>query len=233
MWRVAFWLWATLSLASCAGRVTSGTPTTVEFQSGDDLIAALQSAGVQTSETAKVALPFLGLPGRVWQVGQTEVQIFTFPSVAQREQVSRTIAPDASSVNGQAVDWANRPNIWASGRLMVVYVGTDGGTILLLSGILGDALTQPAGGPGGPYPPAVAAAIAAVAEEGNITPGAVEVVSYEVAQWPDACLGLPDPGEACAQHVTSGWRIELRVNGKTVVMRSDDVGTALRRQAGP
>ncbi len=135
-------------------------------------------------------------------------------------------------MNGQAVDWADKPNIWASGRLMVVYLGTDGGTILLLSGILGDPLTQPAGEQGGPYPPAVVAAIAAVAREDQVDPGVIEVVAYAAAQWPDTCLGLPKPAEACAQHVTSGWRIQLRVSGQTVVIRSDDVGGVLRRESG-
>lgn len=233
MRRVALSLWMAFGLASCAGGAASGTAVSAGFQSSDEFIAALQSAGAQTTETAKMALPIFGVPGQVWQVGQAEVQTFSFPSVAAREQISRAIAPDARSVNGQAVDWADRPNIWASGRLIVVYVGTDGGTILLLSGLLGDALTQPAGGQGGPYPPAVAAAIAIVAQENNVTPGAIEVVSFEAAQWPDACLGLPAPGEVCAQHVTPGWRIQLRVNGQLVVVRSDDVGANLRPKSGP
>lgn len=230
MHRVAFWLWAAFCLASCVGPVTAGTATPAGFQSGADLIAALQSAGAQTSETEKMPVSTFGAPGRVWQVGQAEIQVFTFPGAAEREVVSQTIPPDAHSVNDQAVDWADKPNIWASGRLIVVYVGTDGGTILLLSGILGDPLTQPAGEQGGPYPPAVAAAIAAVAQENKVDPGVIEVALYEAAQWPDTCLGLPGPGEACAQHVTSGWRIQLRVNGQTVVMRSDDIGAVLRRE---
>jgi hypothetical protein len=223
---------AALWLSGCGVPVTAGTVTPDGFQSGSELSAALQAAGAQTSTTDKTSVSFFGASGQVWQVGPAEVQVFSYPSTAEREKVSLTIPPDAHSVSGQAVDWADKPNIWATGRLIVVYVGTDGGTILLLSGLMGDPLTQPAGAQGGPYPPSVAAAIVAVAQEDQVDPGAIDVVSYEAAHWPDTCLGLPKPGEACAQHVTSGWRIQLRVNGQTVVMRSDDVGAILRREAG-
>jgi len=229
---VSLWLMAALWLSGCAVPVTAGTVTPAGFQSGPELSAALQAAGAQTSTTDKTPVSFFGAPGQVWKVGPAEVQVFSYPGTADREKVSRTIPSDAHSVNGQAVDWADKPNIWASGRLIVVYLGTDGGTILLLSGLMGDPLTQPAGAQGGPYPPSVAAAIAAVAQEDQVDPGVIEVVSYEAAQWPDTCLGLPKQGEACAQHVTSGWRIQLRVNGTALVIRSDDVGTILRREPG-
>ncbi len=194
MRHVSLWLIAALWLSGCAGPVTAGTAMPAGFNSGPELMAALQAAGAQISETKKMPVSYFGAPGQVWQVGPAEVEVFTYPGTADREKVSQTIPPDAHDVNGQAVDWADKPNIWASGRLMVVYIGTDGGTILLLSGLLGDPLTQPAGVQGAPYPPSVAAAIATVAQENQVDPGAIEVVSYEAAQWPDTCLGLPKPG---------------------------------------
>ena len=56
----------------------------------------------------------------------------------------------------------------------------------------------------------------------------LEVVEAEEREWPDACLGLADEGEACAQVITPGWRVTLRAAGETYVLRTDEEGTAVR-----
>ncbi len=40
----------------------------------------------------------------------------------------------------------------------------------------------------------------------------ISVLSVTATDWPDACLGRPKPGEACAQVVTPGYRVELRLD---------------------
>jgi hypothetical protein len=125
--------------------------------------------------------------------------------------------------------WPDRPHIWAAGRLIVVYVGTDGGTVLLLEGILGDPITEEGEAGEAPYPPAVTAAIRSLSQELGIDPGVVEVLGYEGVDWPDTCLGLPRPEEACGQVITSGWRIRLRAGGAEYELRTDALGTAVRR----
>ncbi len=231
--RVVLGLVCVLWLASCAAPANTPTPTQAGFQTAADLMTALQGASAQVAETAKMPLASFGGTGQVWQVGAVELQVFTYPTVADRQRVSQAIPADAHVVNGQPVEWPAKPNIWASGRLIVVYMGTDGGTILMLSGLLGDPLTQPANEQAGPYPPAVAAAIAAAAQQEQVDPGAIEVLAFEPAQWPDACLGVSPPGVSCAQVITPGWRISLRVNGRTVEMRTDEMGTIVRGVPAP
>jgi hypothetical protein len=114
------------------------------------------------------------------------------------------------------------------GRLIVVYPGTDGGLILLLSGLLGDSITQPISHVDEPYPPAVSAAIQSLADSLGINPGRIEVLNYEVVDWPDTCLGIPEPGVACAQVVTPGWRITLIVDGQSYDVNADEYGDNLR-----
>lgn len=43
----------------------------------------------------------------------------------------------------------------------------------------------------------------------------IGVVSIEPVDWPDACLGLPGPNEACAQVITPGLRVILSVADRT------------------
>lgn len=73
---------------------------------------------------------------------------------------------------------------------------------------------------GGPVDPgwsnirAVQAAIETLARDLNVPGSSVGVNQVEAVQWPDACLGIDQPGRVCAQVVTPGYRIILSVNGR-------------------
>ncbi len=84
--------------------------------------------------------------------------------------------------------------------------------------------------PDAPYPPAIAAAIESLADQLGVAPQLIEVVSYEEAEWPDGCLGLPGPYEACSEAITPGWRVTLSFAGETHTFRADAVGAELREE---
>lgn len=46
--------------------------------------------------------------------------------------------------------------------------------------------------------------------------------------WPDACLGLANPEEICAQMLVEGWRITVVEGKQTWMYRSNQPGTLLR-----
>jgi hypothetical protein len=47
----------------------------------------------------------------------------------------------------------------------------------------------------------------------------------EPTVWPDACLGLPEPGETCDPVLTPGFRVLLRARGQEIAVR---VGSSAR-----
>ncbi len=59
----------------------------------------------------------------------------------------------------------------------------------------------------------------------------VEFVSSTSTRWPDACLGLPEPDEVCAQVVTPGHKVVLRLDGETYTYHTDS-GTNFRAADG-
>lgn len=56
----------------------------------------------------------------------------------------------------------------------------------------------------------------------------IEVTSAEEEEWPDACLGLADEDELCAEVITPGWRVTLTADGEEYVVRTDQNGSAVR-----
>lgn len=67
----------------------------------------------------------------------------------------------------------------------------------------------------------VARARSDLAERLGIYTDAIETISVEAVDWPDACLGISTKGIFCAQVVTPGYRILLEFDGQRYEYRSD------------
>jgi len=220
-----------LCLAFLTGAALSACgPKWPEQASVASLTQVLRQAGAEVTEGSDAAPETFGAPGTTVIVNGQPVWVYSFADAPAREQASRGLSPDGMMLEGEALAWPSRPSIWNVDRLLVVYAGMDGGTVLLLDGLLGDSLTVPTAELPEPYPPSVAAAIGKLAEELGITPQSVSVAAFESRTWPDGCLGLPDPGEACTQVQVPGWSIVLTVDSSRYTYHTDEVGALVRRE---
>lgn len=55
----------------------------------------------------------------------------------------------------------------------------------------------------------------------------IDVLSVEAVDWPDSCLGVPVPGQACLQVITPGFRISLWHAETTYVYHTDSLETVV------
>ncbi|HEX2996315.1 MAG TPA: hypothetical protein VHP14_15930 [Anaerolineales bacterium] len=58
----------------------------------------------------------------------------------------------------------------------------------------------------------------------------IQLEDVEKIDWPDACLGLPQDDEACAQVVTPGWSLKFNIGGQEYKYRVDETGTVIRQE---
>ena len=72
--------------------------------------------------------------------------------------------------------------------------------------------------------PAVDAAVKYAASQLDIPAGAIDVVSVETWEWPDASLGCPEPGKSYAQVITPGYRVILEAEGERYEVHTDERG---------
>ena len=88
----------------------------------------------------------------------------------------------------------------------------------------------PAGSTPGPdvILPAVAAARADLAGRFERDPAEIQVISVTAQEWPDACLGLANEGEVCAQVITSGYLVTLGLSGNEYTFRTNVDGAVVR-----
>jgi hypothetical protein len=96
--------------------------------------------------------------------------------------------------------------------------------------------TLPQTGAGAPQSPAaVEAARQDLAARLGLAPEDVNVIGYEEVDWPDGCLGLGGPAEACLAAITRGYAVTLEAGGEEYAYRTNLDGNALRpdtQQAG-
>jgi hypothetical protein len=56
----------------------------------------------------------------------------------------------------------------------------------------------------------------------------IEIISVTHVQWSDACLGLKEPDEICAQVITPGWQITIRAEGVEYILHTNESADVIR-----
>lgn len=68
----------------------------------------------------------------------------------------------------------------------------------------------------------------ALAAEFHSQPSDFTILSSQRQDWPDACLGVGQPGEVCAAGVVSGWLLLIDFDGTTYKVRANDDASIVR-----
>lgn len=76
-------------------------------------------------------------------------------------------------------------------------------------------------------PQAVLEAVNQLSEDLGVSVEDIEIREFEQVEWPDACLGIPQEGQACAEVITPGFRVALEANGEQYEFRSNQDGTVI------
>ncbi len=118
-----------------------------------------------------------------------------------------------------------------SGRVMRTRLGLLSGLLILtlvsactLAGRVQDQGASPTAVAEQQMQSAVNGAIAYLAKRLAIEPAQIAVLSVEVVEWPDASLGVTEPGKVYAQVITPGYRVQLEVDGRVYQMHGDQNG---------
>jgi hypothetical protein len=106
-------------------------------------------------------------------------------------------------------------------------------TLLIMSGLMVAMLVLMACGPAeatdtgnqgtpeSPPPQAVVEVTLKFSQDTGISMDEIMIIDYEEVDWPDACLGISQEDQACAQVITPGYRVVLAANGEEYTFRSD------------
>lgn len=103
-----------------------------------DLIERLGAAGTTAEETGDVvAQPFFTPVGQVLKVAGQDVQVFVYETVEDLKGEARQVGPDGFSIGTTMVSWVAPPRFYATGHVIVLYVGEDAAVMRVLDAALG------------------------------------------------------------------------------------------------
>lgn len=77
---------------------------------------------------------------------------------------------------------------------------------------------------------AMAAARSQAAKDLGVSEALIDLISITEHEWPDGCLGLSGPEEACIMMITFGYEITLAAEGSTVTYRTDQTGAVVKKE---
>jgi hypothetical protein len=78
----------------------------------------------------------------------------------------------------------------------------------------------------------IAAAVAQLATELGVAEAEIEVISAEMTEFSDSCLGLGQANESCLQAITPGWVVMLSAGDQEYEVRVDETGQQARVAPG-
>jgi hypothetical protein len=91
------------------------------------------------------------------------------------------------------------------------------------------SVVSPANGPAVEVPDAIVAAVKPVlASALGVAETDIKLVSAQIVEWPDSCLGVAAPGVACSQVVTPGYLLVLEVNGQQYEYHTNGDGSVVK-----
>ncbi|GAB4520633.1 MAG: hypothetical protein Fur0018_00320 [Anaerolineales bacterium] len=71
-----------------------------------------------------------------------------------------------------------------------------------------------------------------LAQQLGLLPQEIQVATYEQANFPDGCLGLPHPGEMCIQVITPGYVVTFHTVKGDFVFHIAQSGNPFRMRGG-
>lgn len=102
-------------------------PTTAlrDIQDKTTLVAALEASGAIIEIGDAVSQAFFTPEGTVIKVNGADVQVFEYETVEAMEEEASRVTPDGGSIGTSMGTQIDSPHFYNTGRIIVLYVGTD------------------------------------------------------------------------------------------------------------
>ena len=126
-------LFAALMSGCRIGATPTPAPVVEEWAS---LMAALQAAGATVEVGDSLTQDFFTPEGHILTVNGADIQVFEYADTATMESEASQVAPDGGSVGTSMVTWMDAPHFYKTGRLIVLYIGSDAAILSLLEQVI-------------------------------------------------------------------------------------------------
>ena len=123
--------------AACSVNQSGSSAPVEKVMTHDQLLAALQSVGIDAVPAGDITQPFFEPVGKIIKVNDQEIQVFEFSTAGDAEIAAGTISPEGSSIGTSMVAWIAPPHFYRAGNIIVLYLGNEGNLVKGLEDMLG------------------------------------------------------------------------------------------------
>jgi hypothetical protein len=125
-------------LGACAKSASpNASSPSLSVEDRASLVAAFQAAGAQIETGDPVIQDFFSVDGQTIKVNGADLQVFEYADAANMEKDASQVAPNGSSIGTSMPMWLDKPHFYKSGRIVVLYLGTDQAILDLLNKVIG------------------------------------------------------------------------------------------------
>ena len=122
-----------LILSACSGAGSDGGA----LQSAEDLAAGLQDQGLDASVAEQLETDLFSVPAVIVNAGDESIQVYQYANEAGAGADAALVDASGSSVGTSMPFWVDVPHFFRSGKLIVLYVGSDESVLSALDALLG------------------------------------------------------------------------------------------------
>jgi hypothetical protein len=124
---------AVLVLSGCGASGPSGDA----LLDREALVKRLEAEGAKVEIMEPIQQEFFTPPAQMINFDEAGIQVYEYESPEKMEAEAARVSPEGSSIGTSMVSWIEPPHFLKAGRIIVLYLGSDEGTIQLLEKILG------------------------------------------------------------------------------------------------
>jgi hypothetical protein len=103
----------------------------------ETLVARLSAEGAVIEQGEDITQPFLSVTAKTATINGEDLQIFEYLSEKTVDEEAATVSPTGSPIGTTMVSWIQPPHFYKSGKMIVIYLGSNQDTQNVLEDILG------------------------------------------------------------------------------------------------
>jgi len=127
-----------LSLGGCGGSPVTSTPTeSFAVKDRASLIIGFQASNATAEIVESVFQDFFSPEGSLVRVNGVDIQVFEYETPEAMEQEAAQVSSDGGSVGTSMMAWMAPPHFYKTGRIIVIYIGSDEKTLNLVQTVMG------------------------------------------------------------------------------------------------
>ena len=130
-------IFSLFSLTGCNGSDTSRVSHGGPVHDHVSLVDTLRAQGLTVEPTGPISQPFFPIPGQTLKLNGQDIQVFEFQDSSVTESQAKEISPDGQSIGNTVVQWISPPHFFATGKIIVLYLGADPDLLKKLETALG------------------------------------------------------------------------------------------------